>query len=338
MTETTTPRPAARFIGQSVTRKEDQRLLTGHGQYVDDVVAAAACCTRAFLRSDIARATITSIDTSAAKAALPGVVARVHVAGLRRAASARRGTRCSGEDLVVPPPLAISDVRYVGDLGRPRGRREPLRRRGRVRADRGRLRAHAGGRRLRTAADDTENLVHGAWGLESNAMVACRSCRSPPTSTRRSQAAEHVVECTIEQNRYICVPMETRGIIASWTPGRDEMEIVCSTQSVHETRNFFAALPRHPRGNITVTARDVGGGFGQKMFVFREECAVVLAVALLGQPGEVDRGPPREPDRRRRTRATSSARCGWPSTTTASSRRSPSSTSPTSAPTRRARR
>ena len=33
-----------------------------------------------------------------------------------------------------------------------------------------------------------------------------------------------------------------------------------------------------------MTARDVGGGFGQKMFVFREECAIVLATRLLGRP------------------------------------------------------
>ena len=78
---TTTPAPpappsppvAARFIGKSVTRKEDQRLLTGHGLYVDDVKVAGTLHA-AFLRSDLARAAITRIDTSAAKE-LPGVVA-----------------------------------------------------------------------------------------------------------------------------------------------------------------------------------------------------------------------------------------------------------------------
>src|SRR5207302_121319 len=36
--------------------------------------------------------------------------------------------------------------------------------------------------------------------------------------------------------------------------------------------------------NVRVTARDVGGGFGQKMFVFREECAAVLASRILCRP------------------------------------------------------
>ena len=88
----------------------------------------------------------------------------------------------------------------------------------------------------------------------------------------------------MRQNRYVCVPMEGRGIIAAWAPGRDELDIVCSCQSVHETRNFFARYLQVPEGSIRVTARDVGGGFGQKMFVFREECAVVLASRLLGRP------------------------------------------------------
>ena len=53
---------------------------------------------------------------------------------------------------------------------------------------------------------------------------------------------------------------------------------------MHETRNFFARYLQIPEASIRVTARDVGGGFGQKMFVFREECAIVLASRLLGRP------------------------------------------------------
>src|SRR5436305_404541 len=117
MTETAMPRTAARFVGQSVARKEDARLLAGHGEYAD-------------------------------------------------------------------------------------------------------------------------NVVHAAWGLQSNAMVAMPFMPLSGDLDDAFANAAHVVECTIEQNRYICVPMETRGIVASWTPGRDELDIACATQSVHETRNF----------------------------------------------------------------------------------------------------
>ena len=76
-----TPVPAAgRYIGQAIARKEDRRLLTGHGQYVDDVVRPGML-HGAFLRSDAARARITRIDTEAARR-LPGVVVELVVVRL----------------------------------------------------------------------------------------------------------------------------------------------------------------------------------------------------------------------------------------------------------------
>ena len=103
---------ATRYLGQSVTRKEDQRLLTGHGLYVDDVKVAGTLHA-AFLRSDLARAAITRIDTSAAKE-MPGVVAVFTWEDFNGITGPGYHAMMS-EELVVPPPLAITDVRYVGD-------------------------------------------------------------------------------------------------------------------------------------------------------------------------------------------------------------------------------
>ncbi len=58
---------ATRWIGQRVTRREDARLLTGRGTYVDDVVVPGVLHV-AFVRSDVARGTIVSVDTEAARA------------------------------------------------------------------------------------------------------------------------------------------------------------------------------------------------------------------------------------------------------------------------------
>jgi CO/xanthine dehydrogenase Mo-binding subunit len=66
------PRGAYRWIGRSMKRVEDPRLLTGHGTYADDV-HLPAMAHAAVLRSPHAHARITSIDTSRAKA-LPGVI------------------------------------------------------------------------------------------------------------------------------------------------------------------------------------------------------------------------------------------------------------------------
>jgi aerobic carbon-monoxide dehydrogenase large subunit len=272
---------AARFIGQSITRKEDRRLVTGHGQYVDDVVLPAML-HGAFLRSEVARATITGIDTSAARE-LPGVVAVFTWQDFDGTFGEAWHAMLS-EAMVVPPPLAIGDVRYVGDLvafvvAESRYVAEDACELIEVDYD-----LQTAVADYRTAKGDTDNVVHAAWGMQSNAMADVPFMPLSGDLEETFAAAAHVVECDIEQNRYLALPMETRGILASWNPGREEMAIVCATQSVHETRNFFARYLQVDEANVTVTARDVGGGFGQKMFAYREECAVVLASRALGRP------------------------------------------------------
>jgi carbon-monoxide dehydrogenase large subunit len=280
MSDTATPF-AGRFVGQAVHRKEDRRLLTGHGRYVDDV-AMPGMLHGAFLRSESARAAITGIDTTAA-AALPGVVAVFTWQDFHE----RYGEAYHamlGEMLVVPPPLAITDVRHVGDpvafvVAESRYIAEDAC--DLITVD---YVPDAAVADYRVAADDTDHIVHAGWGLDTNVMVAAPFMPLSADLDAALAAAAHVVETTIEQNRYVCVPMETRGILASWNPGLEQIDIVASCQGVHETRNFFARYLQIPEANVRVTAHDVGGGFGQKMFVFREECATVLASRLLGRP------------------------------------------------------
>jgi carbon-monoxide dehydrogenase large subunit len=281
MSETTLQPVAARFVGQSIARKEDRRLVTGHGQYVDDV-AVPGLLHGAFLRSEVARGTITGIDTISA-VSLPGVVA-VFTWTDFHGHFGEAWHAMLGEEMVVPPPLAIGDVRHVGDpvafvVAESRYVAEDAC--DLIQVDYAPSRAAID---YTTAAADGEPLVHAAWGLPSNAMVAAPFMALSSDLDQAFAEAAHVTECIIEQNRYIPVPMETRGIVASWHPGREELDVVCSTQSVHETRNFFARYLGISEGNVRVTARDVGGGFGQKMFVFREECATVLASRLLSRP------------------------------------------------------
>jgi aerobic carbon-monoxide dehydrogenase large subunit len=272
---------AARFVGSTVHRKEDRRLLTGHGRYVGDI-RVPGMLHGAFLRSDVAKARLVSVDVAAARV-LPGVVAVFTWADFQGHTGEAWHTML-GEQLVVAPPLAITDVRHVGDpiafvVAESRY----------VAEDACELidvdyEPEQAAVDYATAAADSEHVVHAGWGLQSNAMVDVPFTPMSADLDEALSSAAHVVEATIVQNRYLCVPMETRGILASWNAGLEEMDIVCSTQSVHETRNFFARYLTLPEASVRVTARDVGGGFGQKMFVFREECAVVLASRLLGRP------------------------------------------------------
>ncbi|MBW8827608.1 MAG: molybdopterin-dependent oxidoreductase, partial [Acidobacteria bacterium] len=136
----------------------------------------------------------------------------------------------------------------------------------------------------RTAAADTEHIVHGDWGLQSNAMVDVPFTQMSADLEEAFANAAHVVELEVDQNRYICVPMEARGVNASWDAGNNELHLTLSGQSTHGSRDYYARYLAVPESSITVEMRDVGGGFGQKMFVFREENATVLASKILGRP------------------------------------------------------
>jgi carbon-monoxide dehydrogenase large subunit len=281
MTTAPLPSPAARYIGQAVTRKEDKRLLTGHGRYVDDVTLPGMLHA-AFLRSESAKATITAIDVSEARA-LPGVVA-VFTAADFDGRFGEAWHAMLGEQLQVPPPLAVSDVRHVGEpialvVAETRYIAEDA-----IELIELDLDEATPAVDFATAGADAEHVVHGAWGFPSNTMIEVPFTPLTPNVDAAFHSAAHVVECTIRQNRYVCVPMEGRGIVASYSPGRDEIDIVCATQSVHAARNYFARYLGIPEANVRVTARDVGGGFGQKMFVFREESAIALATRALGRP------------------------------------------------------
>ncbi len=278
----TPPAPlAARFIGQSVARKEDRRLLTGHGRYVDDVTVPGMLHA-AFLRSEVARGSITRIDVTAA-AAMEGVVAVFTGESLLP----HHGTGWHGmlgPDLVTPPPLAVGSVKYVGDpvalvVAVSRYVAEDA-----CEAIEVDIEPTTVVPDYRTAGDDTANVVHADWGLASNNMVAMPFTPLSADLEQVLATATHVVEAQIEQNRYIPVPMEARGILADYDRGTDTCRLVVSGQSAHGTRDFFSRYLNVPESSITVEMRDVGGGFGQKMFVFREECAVVLASRLLGRP------------------------------------------------------
>ena len=247
----------------------------------------------AFLRSDLARAAITRIDTSAAKE-LPGVVA-VYTWEDFNGISGPGYHSMMSEELAVPPPLAITDVRYVGDpvamvVAETRYLAEDACELIEVDYD-----PQTAVVDYTRAAADTENLVHAGWGLESNAMVQVPFTPLSPDLDEVFASAAHVVECDVEQNRYVAMPMETRGIVASFHKGRQELEIACATQSVHETKNFFAryvADPREQRARHRARRRrrlrpeDVRVPRG-----VRGRAGVVPPRAT----GEVDRGPSREP-------------------------------------------
>ena len=272
---------AGRFVGQAIRRREDPRLLTGHGSYVDDV-ELPGLLHAAFVRSDLARGRIVGLDVEAARA-LPGVVAVFTAADLNPGHGSMQPTMFQSDPPLSPcaplRPLAEDDVRFVGD---------PL---ALVVAESRYLAEDAGELvevdyeplppvvDARQAADSAE-LVHPELG--SNVAQRAESPPDPELDAAFESAA-HVVTQTLVQHRHTNVPMETRGVVASYTPATGELGVWISTQNPHEVRQTAARFLGVPEQRIRVQGADVGGGFGQKYFAPRDELTVIAAAHRLGR-------------------------------------------------------
>jgi aerobic carbon-monoxide dehydrogenase large subunit len=131
------------------------------------------------------------------------------------------------------------------------------------------------------AGSEASPVVHSE--LESNVVSVTES---PPDEGLEAAFAQsdHVFAETIRTGRCTQVPMETRGIVASWDPGMQELTVWHSGQGPHFARAYFAAMLGVAEHSVRVIQRDVGGAFGQKMFQGRDELCVVIAARRLGRP------------------------------------------------------
>ena len=270
-----------RFVGQRVPRHEDARFLTGRGQYVDDVALPGALHV-AFARSDHARGTIDQLDVTAA-AAMPGIVAVLVAADLNHLVHDWL-VEGEGPELGWNRPfrlLADGDVRFVGEpvamvVASSRYLAEDA-----VEAIDIAISALPAVVDIERALDDDAPLVHPDAG--SNLLYEIPLGETPELDAVLD-AAPVVLTETFRQHRYATVPMETRGILASWEPYREELTVWASTQGPHVLRATLARMLGLDDSRIRVLMPDVGGAFGLKMHPAPEEIAVVLATRRLGRP------------------------------------------------------
>lgn len=276
---------APRYVGQAVRRREDPRLLTGTGQYVDDV-AVRGVVHAAFLRSDVARGDIQHLDVGAARMAR-GVHAVYTGADLNPSAGPLWATLGGPPGLFAHPPshpLAGSEVKFVGDpvavvIAESRALAEDacelieLDIRGRPAL----LDLHRPDRQVPESGD----FVHQELGTN----IASSIPMGDVTAVDEAFAtAAHVVTGRFEMSRATCLPIEPRGLVASWNTTAKSLRVWTSSQNPHEVRAFCGRLLGISEVQIHVSIGDVGGGFGQKVFMTREEAAVVLAARALGRP------------------------------------------------------
>jgi carbon-monoxide dehydrogenase large subunit len=265
-------------VGQALRRKEDPRLITGRGRYIDDI-SLPGTMWMALVRSPEAHARIVSIDTSAARE--------------------RDGVRAvfTGEDMGdlggplpmawVPPgvevnnpehwPLARGEVKHVGDpvaaiLGDDRYAVVDAAEDVIVEYD-----------PLPVVTDPEAALEGPPYVHEQLGTNKVHEWSLPGGDIDAGFAeADVVVERRVVNHRTAGAPIEARGVLADYRA--DELTLWSSTQVPHFVRLFLSLLLGISEERVRVIAPEVGGGFGSKLQVYGEEVLACWASRKLGHP------------------------------------------------------
>jgi carbon-monoxide dehydrogenase large subunit len=267
-----------RLIGAKVPRVEDRRILTGRGHYVDDL-HLPHMLHAAFLRSPLAHGRITSVDTSAARKA-PGVVAVFAGDDIKEMSQAVAVPMAAGCKVGEFWALATDKVRFVGDpvavvIADTRAQAEDAAELIEVEYDP--LPAVA---TYEAALDPSGPPLFEALGDN----VIYRSSSSVGDLDAAFAKADRVIELSLHQHRVANVPMEGRGAVADFDPAMGELTYHAATQTPQGLRMALARTVEIPIERVRVLAGDVGGGFGLKGNIGREDFCLAAVSRQLGRP------------------------------------------------------
>jgi aerobic carbon-monoxide dehydrogenase large subunit len=274
------PVAAARLTGTAVPRKEDPRLLTGRGRYLDDLGRDALIA--AFVRSPHAHARVIDIDVTDAHE-VEGLVAIYTYEDLA-------GRMAEPLPLLVPHPalthgrtgyaLAKEFVNHVGEpvvmvVASDRYVAEDVCERIQVIYES--LPPVVGV----AAAHRAEHLVH----ADVPGNVAAHLVQETGDARAAIAAAPHALELHLDVERSAAMPLEGRGVYARWDAADESLRMYSSTQTATGVRAAVAAKLDLPHIKVDVITPDVGGGFGVKiMHAWPEEFLVAWAARRLDRP------------------------------------------------------
>ena len=274
-------------IGQPAKRVEDERLTTGQGRYIDDINLEGQA-RAVFLRSPHAHAKIAAIDTEAALS-LPGVLGIYTVADLK--ADGIGDVPClapvknQDESPCVMPPrpaLAAGRVRHVGDAVAMIVAETTMQAQDAAEAVGVEYEA------LPAVVETDKAMSAGAapvWEQAPDNRCVSGATGGAPATTAAMNAAAHIVELELINNRVVPSSLETRGAIAAVEPETGRLVLHVSCQGVHIMRRILAtAIFDVAEEDIHVLCDDVGGGFGMKIFVFPEYVSLLYAARKLQRP------------------------------------------------------
>jgi carbon-monoxide dehydrogenase large subunit len=268
-----------RQIGRRMPRREDRRFLTGQGRYLDDMVFHAALHVH-FVRSPHAHARVVAIDTNAARA-MPGVVAIVTGRELAQWTQPLRvAPPIEGLQPVTVETFPVDKVRFNGDLVAC------------VVAESA-LQAEDAAEQVLVDYEALPPVVSAADALRDDAALVDEALASNLVSHQRFAAgdperhfanAHRVVEARFGQHRQTHAPLETRGCCAVWDQGREHLTMHIGNQAPHPYRTQLASRLGLSETQVTVVCPDIGGAFGQKIALYREELTVAALARVLHRP------------------------------------------------------
>ncbi|MDH5289072.1 MAG: molybdopterin-dependent oxidoreductase, partial [Acidimicrobiia bacterium] len=271
-------------VGTPLKRKEDPKLLTGEGKYVDDIHAPGELWM-GMVRSTMAHATIDAVDTAAA-AAMPGVHAVYTGAQLMDMGLWAAPLPCAWPvtpDMVNPAhyPVATTEVHHVGEiiavvLADTRARAADAAEQ--VEVGYGPLPAVASIAEARTDAAKAHSE------LASNKSYTWALVPDPAALDAAFAAATHHVTAEFTQQRLIPTPMEPRGVLAVPGVAGGDVTLYSSSQVPHLLKILLAATTGIPESKIRAIAPAVGGGFGAKLNINPDESLALTLAHKLGRP------------------------------------------------------
>ena len=270
---------AYKYIGTSRLRKEDRRFLSGAGKYAADV-HVPHMVHAAILRSPEAHARIVMIKADKARAS-PGVLAVFSAEDF--GALKRIPMRLAPREVLrscFQTPIAADRVRYVG---------EPL------------VLVVATSRYI---AEDALELIETeleALPIIADVDIGRASGTVAIHQSLGTNVAERIVmrvgdpdaemarapirvSGTFKIQRHTGVPMETRGLLASFDAGTDMLTVWGAAKVPHFNRQILADLLDRPENTIRLIETDVGGGFGPRGEFYPEDFLIPWAAIVLGRP------------------------------------------------------
>jgi carbon-monoxide dehydrogenase large subunit len=261
-------------VGASIPRKEDERFLKGRGQYVGDL-RMPGMQEVAFVRSPVAHARLRAVHVPEHLRA--SVFTAQDLAEVKpiRAATALRNFKHSSE-----PIFASDKLRYVGELvamcvAPSRAQAEDIA--ALVSIDFEELPPVTD---MLAARRPDSALVHEAWGdnlfiefVEDHGDLDSVAQSAPIRVTREFRTARHCM-----------FPMEGRGVVAYRDDRLGFLTVVSSTQMPHIVQTGLAHCLGLEDGKIRIISPDVGGGFGYKGLLMREEVALAWLAQRFGTP------------------------------------------------------